>query len=102
MLRTAVPPVVLGKCVTHGHRVKGLAAGAQIIKAEMVLWTAGFVLLTLVINAPLLPYVLRWTGLSKGACCAPDPAESKGTLLMPGALCGVSRSLRSYTSRSAL
>ena len=40
---------------------------AQIIKAEMVLWTAGFVLLTLVINAPMLPYVLRWTGLNKGA-----------------------------------
>ncbi len=39
---------------------------AQIIKAEIVLWTAGFVLLTLVINAPMLPYVLRWTGLSKG------------------------------------
>lgn len=75
MLRTAAPPVVLGKCVMHGHRVKGLGAGAQIIKAEMVLWTAGFVLLTLVINAPLLPYVLRWTGLSKGACSAPHPAE---------------------------
>ena len=75
LLRTAVPLVVLGKCVMHGHRVKELWAGAQIIKAEMVLWTAGFVLLTLVINAPLLPYVLRWTGLSKGACCAPDPAE---------------------------
>lgn len=32
----------------------------------MVLWTAGFVLLTLVINAPLLPMVLRLTGLNKG------------------------------------
>ena len=32
----------------------------------MVLWTAGFVLLTLVINAPLLPWVLRVTGLNKG------------------------------------
>ena len=41
----------------------------------MVLWTAGFVLLTLVINAPMLPYVLRWTGLNKGAFLT----------LMPGA-----------------
>ena len=39
----------------------------QVVKAEMVLWTAGFVLLTLVINAPLLPYILRLTGLNKGA-----------------------------------
>ena len=38
----------------------------QVVKAEMVLWTAGFVLLTLVINAPLLPWVLRVTGLNKG------------------------------------
>ena len=37
----------------------------------MVLWTAGFVLLTLVINAPMLPYVLRWTGLNKGAVLDP-------------------------------
>ena len=37
------------------------------MKAEMVLWTAGFVLLTLVINAPLLPWVLRVTGLNKGS-----------------------------------
>ena len=38
----------------------------QVVKAEMVLWTAGFVLLTLIINAPLLPWVLRVTGLNKG------------------------------------
>jgi hypothetical protein len=31
----------------------------------MVFWTAGFVLLTLAINAPMLPFVLRVTGLSK-------------------------------------
>ena len=30
------------------------------------MWTAGFVLLTLIVNAPLLPWVLRVTGLSKG------------------------------------
>ncbi|KAI8472713.1 MAG: Sodium/hydrogen exchanger family-domain-containing protein [Monoraphidium minutum] len=35
----------------------------QVVKSELVFWTAGFVLLTLVINAPLLPWVLRVTGL---------------------------------------
>lgn len=29
-----------------------------------MLWTSGFVLLTLLINAPLLPIVLRLTGLA--------------------------------------
>lgn len=44
----------------------------QRIKAEIVLWTAGFVLMTLVINAPLLPFFLRVSGLAKGEplCCA--------------------------------
>ncbi len=36
----------------------------QAVKAQMIFWTAGFVLLTLTINAPLLPSVLRWTGLA--------------------------------------
>ncbi|KAK9819620.1 hypothetical protein WJX72_000338 [[Myrmecia] bisecta] len=35
------------------------------IISVIILWTAGFVLLTLVINAPLLPLVLRLTGLNK-------------------------------------
>ncbi|BDA42347.1 probable Na(+)/H(+) antiporter NhaH at N-terminal half [Coccomyxa sp. Obi] len=41
-------------------------AGPEVtkIKAEIVLWTAGFVLLTLVINAPLLPLFLRVSGLA--------------------------------------
>ena len=38
----------------------------QKIKAEIVLWTAGFVLLTLVVNAPLLPLFLRVSGLANG------------------------------------
>eukprot|EP00775_Hariotina_reticulata_P013876 gene13876-13995_t len=37
----------------------------SVVKAMMVFWTAGFVLLTLLINAPLLPAVLRVTGLSE-------------------------------------
>lgn len=38
----------------------------QVIKSEIVLWTAGFVLMTLLINVPLLPVILRKTGLSAG------------------------------------
>lgn len=37
----------------------------QVVKAMMVFWTAGFVLMTLGINAPMLPFVLRVLGLSK-------------------------------------
>ena len=33
------------------------------IRSEIVLWTALFVLCTLIVNAPLLPRVLSWTGL---------------------------------------
>ena len=38
----------------------------QVIKSEIVLWTAGFVLLTLLVNGSSLPFILRKTGLSKG------------------------------------
>lgn len=38
------------------------------------MWTAGFVLLTLTVNAPLLPWVLRITGLSKGMILCPCPS----------------------------
>ncbi len=38
----------------------------QLVKAEIVLWTAGFVLLTLVINASLLPWGLRVLKLNWG------------------------------------
>ena len=31
----------------------------------MSAWTAGVVVLTLLINAPLIPLVLKWTGLSQ-------------------------------------
>ncbi len=42
----------------------------QVIVAEVVTWTAGFVFLTLVINASILPWVLSVTGLNAGAPCA--------------------------------
>ena len=38
----------------------------QEIKAEIILWTAGFVLMTLVINASMLPWLLRVTKLNAG------------------------------------
>ena len=31
----------------------------------MSAWTAGVVVLTLLINAPMIPLVLKWTGLSQ-------------------------------------
>jgi NhaP-type Na+/H+ or K+/H+ antiporter len=37
---------------------------AQIVKAQIVFWTAGFVLLTLLLNAPMLPWVLNATRLN--------------------------------------
>ena len=36
----------------------------QSVQASVVLFTVVFVLLTLLVNAPMLPWVLRWTGLS--------------------------------------
>jgi hypothetical protein len=50
----------------------------QVVKAMMVFWTAGFVLLTLLINAPMLPLVLRLTGLSK-VCCLETASHSCNT-----------------------
>lgn len=30
---------------------------------QIVLWTSGIVVLSLLINAPLIPLLLKWTGL---------------------------------------
>jgi hypothetical protein len=32
--------------------------------AQLALWTAGIVVCTLMVNAPLMPYLLRWTRLN--------------------------------------
>lgn len=32
---------------------------------QIALWTAGVVVLTLLINAPIIPYLIQWTGLSE-------------------------------------
>lgn len=53
-------------CTVTGSPVDKVVIIVQKIKAEIVLWTAGFVLMTLVINAPLLPFFLRVSGLAKG------------------------------------
>ena len=49
----------------------------QEIKAEIVLWTAGFVLLTLIINASMLPWLLRITRLNKGENLEFPPVAGK-------------------------
>ena len=33
--------------------------------AQLALWTAGIVVLTLVINAPMIPKLVEWTGLAE-------------------------------------
>jgi hypothetical protein len=46
---------------------RGTAVGvAQKVKSEVVLWTALFVLTTLVVNAPTLPFFLSVLGLNTG------------------------------------
>lgn len=35
----------------------------DLVTAQLVFWSSGFVLLTLIINAPLMPTFMRWTGL---------------------------------------
>lgn len=32
---------------------------------QMSMWTAGIVVMTLLVNAPLIPLLLKWTGLSQ-------------------------------------
>ena len=34
-------------------------------RAQLAMWTSGVVVCTLLINAPLLPLVLHWTGLAR-------------------------------------
>ena len=34
---------------------------------QLALWTAGIVVLTLLVNAPLMPYLLKWTNLSNAS-----------------------------------
>ena len=41
-----------------------LSSQAAVCCLQIALWTAGFVVMTLVINAPLLPWVMRKTGLA--------------------------------------
>ena len=46
-----------------------LATSAQhycgLLLLQMSMWTAGIVVMTLLVNAPLIPVLLKWTGLSQ-------------------------------------
>ena len=41
------------------------SAERKFLMLQMSLWTAGIVVLTLLVNAPLIPLLLKWTGLSQ-------------------------------------
>eukprot|EP00882_Tetradesmus_deserticola_P021824 GHRQ01023626.1.p1 GENE.GHRQ01023626.1~~GHRQ01023626.1.p1 ORF type:complete len:386 (+),score=167.11 GHRQ01023626.1:523-1680(+) len=56
--------LIMGSAVVT-YQMHGTSKTFNVVKSMMVFWTAGFVLLTLLINAPLLPLVLHLTGLSK-------------------------------------
>lgn len=48
------------------HNKAVICCSMQMIKAELVLWVAGFVLLSLIVNAPMLPWLLRILRLNVG------------------------------------
>ena len=37
----------------------------NLVLVQMSMWTAGIVVMTLLVNAPLIPLLLKWTGLSQ-------------------------------------
>ena len=43
---------------------------------QLALWTAGIVVLTLLVNAPLMPYLLKWTDLSSASLVKAPPSFS--------------------------
>ncbi|KAK9840543.1 hypothetical protein WJX81_000451 [Elliptochloris bilobata] len=60
-LRGAISLILVQQVVTES------APGQedQKVTAELAMWTSGVVVCTLLINAPLLPLVLHWTGLAR-------------------------------------
>ena len=40
-------------------------ANKMLTPLQISMWTAGIVVLTLLVNAPLIPMLLKWTGLSQ-------------------------------------
>ncbi|KAL0021928.1 hypothetical protein WJX79_007439 [Trebouxia sp. C0005] len=60
-LRGSVSLIMAQAFVTESSTT---TADARMIKAELVLWVAGFVLLSLIINAPMLPWIMRITSLN--------------------------------------
>ena len=37
----------------------------SLLRLQISMWTAGIVVMTLLVNAPLIPLLLKWTGLSQ-------------------------------------
>ena len=42
-----------------------LQSECVVLLVQMSMWTAGIVVMTLLVNAPLIPVLLKWTGLSQ-------------------------------------
>jgi len=59
-------------------------------RAQLAMWTSGIVVCTLLINAPLLPLVLKWTGL---ASISPIKARLRAKAV---------RSLRRFTEHAVV
>ena len=64
---------------------------------QLALWTAGIVVLTLLVNAPLMPYLLKWTNLNNASpvkvCRCPTLlcTDPPATRLMREGQCTVAR-----------
>lgn len=68
---------------------------------QLGLWTSLFVLCTLLINAPTIPAVLRFTGLAEASCSRPLPPGSRGGTTPQNRRPPDSNSLHSTPLRSA-
>ncbi|DBA77107.1 hypothetical protein WJX77_005031 [Trebouxia sp. C0004] len=62
-LRGAVSLILAQMLVTQQDRLQ--KSGDMLQTAQMSMWTAGIVVMTLLVNAPLIPLLLKWTGLSQ-------------------------------------
>lgn len=67
LLHACQPAKQVFQCLIHETvTLLALCVVLQLVKAQIVLWTAGFVLLTLTVNASLLNWWLRILKLSVG------------------------------------
>ena len=63
-LRGAISLIMVQAFVSQDYGEDSPRVPMKHIKTEMATWVSGFVLLTLLLNAPLIPRVLKWTGLN--------------------------------------